>query len=83
MHLAGYIVAYTIALGCLVLCALKGKRGFVFLGVLLPLFWIIGAVRPAKPGSYWAKRFYDNFHTPDVSHKTGDPGDGPGRQSIV
>jgi hypothetical protein len=57
MHLAGYIVAYAILLGCAVICATKGKIGFVALGVLLPIFWIVGAVRPAKPDSFWTRRF--------------------------
>ncbi len=71
MHLAGYIVASAITLGCLelALCAMKGKSGFVALGVFLPIFWIIGAVRPAKPNSYWASRFYDDFQIPDPSQK--------------
>jgi lysyl-tRNA synthetase class 2 len=55
MHLAGYIVTYAILLGCGALCAMKGKLWFVALGVLLPILWIVGAVRPAKPNSSWAK----------------------------
>lgn len=63
MHLAGYIVASAIGISSLVLCAMKGKFGFVALGVLLPIFWLIGAVRPAKPNSLWASRFDDAFQS--------------------
>ena len=61
MHLAGYIVASVIGLGCLVLCTLKGRFGLVALGLLLPIFWLIGAVQPAKPNSFWADRFDDDL----------------------
>ena len=74
MHLAGYIVASAIGFGCLALCAMKGKMGFVALGVFLPIFWLVGAVRPAKPNSFWASRFYDDFQMPNVSQNTGDSG---------
>lgn len=73
-HLAGYIVASAIGLGCLVFCAMKGKFGFVALGIFLPIFWVVGAVRPAKPNSLWAIRFYDDFKTPDASQDIGEPG---------
>jgi hypothetical protein len=56
MHLAGYIVTYGVLLGCAVICGMKGKLGFVALGLVIPIFWIVGAVRPAKPDSYWASR---------------------------
>ena len=56
-------VAIVVAVAALVLslpvnCALKGKWGFVLLGVLIHWFWIFGAVRLAKPGSWWARRRY-------------------------
>jgi hypothetical protein len=74
MHIAGYIVASAVGLVCLVLCAMKGKFGFVALGIILPIFWIVGAVRPAKPDSFWASRFYDDLQLADVSQKIDDPG---------
>ena len=57
MSLAGYIVASAILLGCGVVCALKGKFRFVALGLFIQVFWIVGAIRPAKQGSAWAVRF--------------------------
>lgn len=37
---------------------LKGKTGFFLGGIFLQLFWYIGAIRLAKPKSWWARRFY-------------------------
>ena len=45
-------VAYTIA------CLLKGKLATGVIGFPIPLVALVGAVRLAKPGSYWARRFY-------------------------
>lgn len=38
---------------------LKGKVGMFFLGFLIRLVWIVGAIRLAKPQSVWARTFYD------------------------
>ena len=40
-----------------VVTALKGKWGLFFLGLFFNVLWIIGAIRPAKADSYWARRF--------------------------
>ena len=37
---------------------LKGKIGFGIAGFVLTILWIIGAIRIAKPESWWARRFY-------------------------
>ncbi len=37
--------------------ALKGHRDLYSVGFLVPLWWV-GAVRLARPTSYWAYRFY-------------------------
>jgi hypothetical protein len=36
----------------------KGKTRLAVFGVIVPVIALIGAVRLARPGSYWAKRFY-------------------------
>ena len=41
-----------------VLTALKGKYGYTAVGVLIHPLWWVGAIRLAKPDSYWARRFY-------------------------
>lgn len=55
LPLANYIAYYAGFLVCGVICASKGKFWFAALGVVVPLFWIVGAVRPARPGSIWAR----------------------------
>ena len=40
------------------ICALKGKIWMTVFGLLIPLVGMIGAIRVAKPGSPWARRFY-------------------------
>ncbi|ACU72427.1 integral membrane protein [Catenulispora acidiphila DSM 44928] len=39
-------------------CAYKGKGFTAVAGVMIPVVAIIGAVRVAKPGSPWARRYY-------------------------
>jgi len=41
-----------------VVCLLKGKIVMGLLGLPAPLFSYIGAIRLAKPESFWARRFY-------------------------
>ncbi|MGW0880944.1 hypothetical protein [Streptomyces sp. NPDC002671] len=38
----------------------KGKARLAVFGVVVPLVALVGAVRLARPGSPWARRFYDN-----------------------
>src|SRR5437763_9948690 len=47
-------------LSCSALCAFKGRRGYAVGNLLVvgtPVGWA-GAARLAKPGSWWARRFY-------------------------
>jgi hypothetical protein len=41
-----------------VICALKGKLFFAVIGSFIPLIGVIGAIRVARPSSWWARRFY-------------------------
>lgn len=43
-----------------VVTALKGKWGMLALGLFINILWVVGAVRIAKPDSWWARRFYDD-----------------------
>jgi hypothetical protein len=36
----------------------KGKTAFALLGLVFPIFAIVGACRVAKPGSPWAEKRY-------------------------
>ncbi|MEA2496374.1 MAG: hypothetical protein QOJ29_4285 [Thermoleophilaceae bacterium] len=62
MLVAAFAVALLVAwVAAVAVCCLKGKYWFAGLGVLLgpttlPVF---GAIRLAKPDSWWAARFYD------------------------
>ncbi|WP_432055284.1 hypothetical protein [Streptomyces sp. bgisy022] len=40
----------------------KGKARIAVLGVVVPLIALVGAIRLARPGSPWAKRFYRRRH---------------------
>jgi hypothetical protein len=42
-----------------VVCFLKGKKFAGILGLFIPAVALVGAVRLAKPGSRWAKRYQD------------------------
>jgi hypothetical protein len=56
------LVAAVVAVsaGAAIVCALKGKWAFFFLSILLwPVVPVIGAIRIAKPTSWWARRYYD------------------------
>jgi len=43
----------------IVVCVQKGKPGMAVLGVLWGWTWVIGAVRVAKPGSTWDRKYYE------------------------
>lgn len=55
--LVGVVVVCAL-LGFGVVCAMKGKWVFFALGWFTGIFWIVGALRLAKPGSWWARRWY-------------------------
>jgi hypothetical protein len=61
MSLGHYVVYYAILLACGLACAAKGKYRFTIVGIVLPFFWIVGAARPAKSGSLWARARYTYF----------------------
>lgn len=39
-----------------IVTAMKGKWGFFILGFVVPLIWVVGALRPMKLNSYWARK---------------------------
>src|SRR4051794_13255263 len=45
--------------GSAVICGLKGKYGMVAGGLVVHPLWLVGAIRLAKPDSWWARRHYD------------------------
>jgi hypothetical protein len=53
------IVGQVLVIGLGVVTLGKGKIGFALLGISLFPAWIVGAVRLAKPESWYARRYYD------------------------
>jgi hypothetical protein len=45
-------------LACSVIAALKGKYTSAVVGILVPLIGLVAAIRLAKPGTPWARRWY-------------------------
>ena len=57
----GYAVVFAVLavnLAYTVVCLLKGKLATGIIGLPVPVVAVIGAFRLAKPGSFWARRFY-------------------------
>ena len=50
--------AVAVHVGCAVTCALKGKYRMLVVGAIIPTVAIFGAIRLAKPRSWWARRRY-------------------------
>jgi hypothetical protein len=53
------IASMLVVLAIATVAVLKGKIVMGVAGVLFPLVGLIGAIRLAKPGSFWAKRRYE------------------------
>jgi hypothetical protein len=52
------LVAIVVLLAYTVICLLKGKIPTGLIGLVVPIISLVGAIRLAKPDSYWARRFY-------------------------
>ncbi|MFF3641879.1 hypothetical protein [Streptomyces sp. NPDC002564] len=48
--------------GFSLIALLKGKLRTALIGMVIPFVALIGAIRLARPGSAWARRFYRNRH---------------------
>ncbi|MFJ4563000.1 hypothetical protein ACIP4U_04645 [Streptomyces caelestis] len=55
---ATVIVNIVVNFGFALIALFKGRTRLAVFGVIVPVIALIGAVRLARPGSYWAKRFY-------------------------
>lgn len=52
-----YLVPWQVlGIGSAIVCLLKGRTFTAIVGAFIPLVALIGAVRPAKPDSRWARR---------------------------
>jgi hypothetical protein len=51
-------IGFAAVVALFVINVMKGKPGMALAGLLLHVTWYIGAIRLAKPGSWWARRYY-------------------------
>ena len=67
------LAAVTVAISCVIgtITAMKGKRAFLVGGFFVGLFWVVGSIRLAKPGSYWYERFYDETKRAEADARFG------------
>jgi hypothetical protein len=56
--LVAYVVTVAVHLAAAFVAVLKGKLATGLIGVVVPVVALVGAVRLAKPASYWARRRY-------------------------
>ncbi|MEV7276623.1 hypothetical protein [Streptomyces sp. NPDC093111] len=59
---AGFVLTLTVNFLFVLITLVKGKFRMAVLGTLVPFVAIVGAVRLARPGSWWARRFYPRRH---------------------
>jgi hypothetical protein len=52
------VVGITLDVVLAALAIIKGKRFLGLIGIFVPIFSLVGAVRLASPQSLWARRFY-------------------------
>jgi hypothetical protein len=55
-----------------VICLLKGKLTTGLVGLPIPFLGFIGAIRTAKPSSFWARRFYGDRRMAKATARFGD-----------
>ena len=53
-----FTVLFVAVVALFVINISKGKPGMAFAGIVIHVTWYIGAVRLAKPDSWWARRYY-------------------------
>ncbi|MYV53836.1 hypothetical protein GT042_15260, partial [Streptomyces sp. SID3212] len=59
---ASVIVTLLVNFAFVLIAAFKGKLRMALVGTLVPFVALTGAIRLARPGSPWAKRFYRERH---------------------
>ncbi|MFF2526793.1 hypothetical protein [Streptomyces liangshanensis] len=56
------IATLVVNFGFVLVAASKGKLRMALIGTLVPFVALTGAIRLARPGSWWARRFYRSRH---------------------
>lgn len=59
---AGFVLTLVLNFLLVLITLVKGKVRMAVLGILVPLVAIVGAVRLARPGSWWSRHFYRRRH---------------------
>jgi len=65
-------LAVIVHIGCAVICLLKGKLTTGLVGLPVPFLGVVGAIRTAKPSSFWARRFYGDQKMAKATARFGD-----------
>ena len=76
LHAVGYyVVGPVIAVVLVTACAMKGKWGMIVMGIfpIVGVTWFVGAIRLAKPSSYWALRWYGEPKMAEAEQRFGRP----------
>jgi hypothetical protein len=58
---------------CIVITFMKGKNGMGVVGLLIAIVAVVGAIRLAKPDSYWARKFYGEHKRRRATARFGVP----------
>ncbi|GAA3931888.1 hypothetical protein GCM10022244_45760 [Streptomyces gulbargensis] len=58
----GFVLTLVLNFLLVLITLVKGKVRMAVLGILVPLVAIVGAVRLARPGSWWSRHFYRRRH---------------------
>jgi hypothetical protein len=59
MEFVPILILFALGIAAAVVTALKGKPWCLVVGFFIGWFWVFGALRLAKPDSWWGRRFYD------------------------
>jgi len=70
-EITGYVVTVAFDLGLALVCIVKGKLATGIIGAVVPLIALVGAIRLAKPGSPWARRWYAGGHLARAERRYG------------
>ena len=65
-------IAVILHISYTIICLLKGKLATGLISLPVPLIALIGAIRLAKPSSFWARRFYSGDKLARSQERFGD-----------
>ena len=65
-------VTIVVHIGYTIITLLKGKIVTGLVGLPVPILSLVGAIRLAKPSSYWARRFYSDAKLSKSARRFGD-----------